>query len=80
MQLVELAKKAAKLPDLEFDWTGKEQWNEAVFDNKVETSEEIVKYIKALKGRVSEQSKMIHKLAEAYMKLKDIILEAEVGE
>lgn len=80
MQLVELAKKAAKLPDLEFDWTGKEQWNEAVFDNNIETPEEIIKYIKALKGRVSEQSRMLHGLTKAYMKLKDIILEAEIGE
>jgi len=71
MKLKKLAEKAAKLPDLEFDWGGAENATEEVLDQGVI-------YLKALKDRISAQSYMLHDLVEAYRKIKDVILEADV--
>ena len=37
MKLADLARKASRLPDLEFDWAGLEQWDSAVFEREVKT-------------------------------------------
>lgn len=78
MQLKKLAEKAARLPSLEFDWAGGEQWNSDVFDREVIDLPSSIAYIKKLKARVSAQSLMLHDLVNAYSKIKDVILEADV--
>ncbi len=78
MNLRTLARKAANLPDLDFDWAGIEQFHSEVFERSITDLPSVIGYILKLKERISEQSFMLHELAAAYMKLKDMILEAEI--
>ena len=78
MKLKTLAKKAASLPDLDFDWAGAEQFHSDVFDTNITDLPSVIGYIRELKERMAKQSFMLHELAAAYMKLKDMILEAEI--
>jgi len=78
MQLKKLAEKATKLPELEFDWTGEEQWARETFDCEITDLPRSIAYIKILKERISAQSFMIHDLVEAYKGVKDVILKADV--
>ena len=79
MKLSDLAKKAAALPDLNFDWAGPEQWHDGVFAKEVTTLPEAIKYIDALRKRMGEMSDGIFELRKAYEKMRDLMLDAEVG-
>lgn len=79
MNLKTLAKKAASLPNLDFDWKGIEQVHPEVFDREVIDLPSAIEYMRKLKERVAKQSFILKDLADAYMKLKDIILEAELN-
>ena len=73
MKLKNLAKKAARLPELSFDWGGVEHYrDETINDNT------IMKYILAIKTRTTEHSKAIADIVDAYNQLKDIILETDI--
>ncbi len=78
MKLKTLAQKAAKLPDLEFDWTGEEQWHSTVYDREIVDLPSLIGYVKLLRNRMAEQSRILNEITDAYMKLKEIILEAEI--
>jgi hypothetical protein len=81
MKLATLAKKAAALPeDIRFDWSGPEQWHENVFDREVKTLEEAIEYIKHLRLRMADYAMGLKELAGAYKQMRDIMLEAEVGD
>uniref|UniRef100_A0A6M3JEY7 Uncharacterized protein n=2 Tax=viral metagenome TaxID=1070528 RepID=A0A6M3JEY7_9ZZZZ len=47
MKLSELAKKAARLPHLEFDWAGVEQWNEESFTDNINNFDDLLSYIES---------------------------------
>lgn len=78
MNLAELAKKAAALPDLDFNWGGPEQWHPDVFKREVKTLPDAIKYIEQLRQRMGEYALALHDLTEAYKQLRDVILEADV--
>jgi len=78
MNLKTLAKKASNLPNLEFNWAGIEQWHPEVFSREITDLPSAIEYIQKLKERVAAQSFILKDLADAYMKLKDIMLEAEI--
>jgi hypothetical protein len=78
MRLATLAQKARELPDLDFEWGGPEQWHDEVFDRCITTLPEAINYINDLRKRMAVQSHAISSLKDAYEKMKDIILEAEV--
>ena len=77
MKLRELAKKAAQLPELEFDWAGPEQINDQLVKSELEVGN-VIEYILALKSRMSQQSIAIAELTKAYNQLKKIILDTEI--
>lgn len=79
MKLSELAKRAAALPDLEFDWAGPEQYSDYNFERATATPETQKLYLNELRRRLGEQSFALHKLANGYRQMRDLILEAEVG-
>jgi hypothetical protein len=78
MKLDDLAKKANALPRLEWEWGGPEHWHSDVFDKNVESLPDAIEYIKVLKDRMAAQSMILYQLFDAYRKMKDIMLEAEV--
>ena len=79
MKLADLAKKAAALPEIDFTWAGPEQFHPDVFAREVKTLPEAIKYIGQLRDRMATYARVLHDLTEAYAKLKEIMLEAEVG-
>jgi hypothetical protein len=78
MKLSELAKKANRLPDIEFQWTGAEQWHDEVFRTNVSSLPQAIDYINELRKRMAIQSYAIASLMDAYKKMKDVLLEADV--
>lgn len=80
MKLSDLAKKANDLPYLNFEWGGAEHFHEEVFDREVRTLPEAIIYIRQLRERMASYSLILHELTEAYRKMRDVMLEAEVGE
>ena len=80
MKLTDLAKKASDLQYLKFDWPGKEQFTQEVFEREVKDLPSVIAYVDNLRKRVGEQSYALHEMAQAFNKLSDLILEAEVGE
>ncbi len=78
MNLKTLAKKASRLPEIEFDFAGVERWHPEVFKKEVKDLKSVIRYIDNLRGRMEEQSDAIKSLAEAYEKLREIILEADI--
>lgn len=80
MKLSDLARKANRLPDLDFEWGGPECWHDDVFERQVQTLPEAIDYIKELKVRMEDHAGALRSVIEAYQCLKDIMLEAEVGE
>lgn len=77
MKLRELAKKAAQLPELEFDWAGPEQLNDQLVKSEFDEIG-IIDYIIALKHRMLKQSIAISELTKAYNQLRELILDAEI--
>lgn len=80
MKLKTLAEMASRLPAPSFDWTGPEQYHETVFASQVKTLEDAIRYIAALKDRMAAQSRAISELADAYTKLRDVVLEADISD
>ena len=81
MKLSDLAKKAAALPSIHtFEWVGVEQYHDSVFKNEVKTLPELIQYTDALRKRMAEYAGALEQLCQAYGKLRDLILEAQVGE
>ena len=78
MSLKSLAEKAARLPELDFDWPGPEQFDVTVFERDAKTHEGLQEYVARLRMRMREHTAAIATLKDAYMSLRDIILEAEV--
>ena len=78
MNLKQLAQMASDLPDLKFDYTGAEQFHPELFNRTVTDLPSVIEYVRQLKDRVATQSLMLKDLSDAYTKLRDIILEAEL--
>lgn len=78
MRLSDLARKAAALPDIEFEWPGAEHWHDDVFQREVKTVEDAKAYIDAMRKRMADYSFALAELVEAYRALRDAILAAEV--
>ena len=80
MKLATLAKKAASLPEVPFDWGGPEQFHDDVFKREVKTLPEAIAYIDQLRIRMAAYSMALHDLCKAYEGMRDLILEAELSE
>jgi hypothetical protein len=81
MKLATLAKKAAALPaEISFSFAGPEQWHNDVFTREVKTLEDAIQYVNALRGRMAEYAMALQDLADAYKQMRDLMLEAEVGD
>lgn len=80
MKLADLAKKANALPAMDFNWAGHEHWHDDVFDREVQTLPQAITYIKALKERMGAYALALHSLTEAYEKMRDIMLEADISD
>lgn len=78
MKLAVLAKQAAAMPKVEFEWAGAENWHPEVFKTRVTTLPQAIEYIDALRERMQQQSRAIDTLQAAYKQLVDLVLEAEV--
>lgn len=78
MKLATLAKKAAKLPDLDFEWPGVEQFSDFNFAEATKTPELLREYVDGLRQKMAAYSMAMHDLVEAYRQLKDLMLEARV--
>lgn len=79
MKIKEVLAHLESLPKpYEFDWPGPEQWHDGVFDSEVQTLEQAIAYIKALRERVSQQSFALHTLAERYNEIIHWIQEIEM--
>lgn len=79
MKVKEVLAHIESLPKpCEFDWPGPEQWHDEVFGSNVQTLEQAIAYIKALKERVSQQSFALHALAERYNEIIHWIQEIEI--
>lgn len=80
MKLAELAKKAAALPELiDFDFPGPERFHPEVFAREVKDLSGAIEYIDKLRGRMEEFSNAVGALAEAYQKMRDLLLAFDVG-
>ncbi len=80
MKLSDLARRAARLPVIDFEWGGPESWHEAVFKRTVTDLPTVISYVEALKVRAQAQTLALLKLKEAYETLRDLLLEAELDE
>lgn len=78
MKLATLAKKAAALPDFDFDWPGPEQFSDYNFQQATKTHEDLVKYTDGLRQKMASYSMALHDLVKAYKQMRDLMLEAEV--
>ncbi len=78
MKLKDLAEKAARLPDLDFDWSGPEQYHPDVFLSETNDLPSLRIYVEKLKDRIADQSRAIMRLKKGYEILRDIILEADI--
>lgn len=79
MKLAELAKRAKKLPDLEFDWPGPEHFHQSNFDTATDSPEKLRAYVNELRGQMAKYSFALHELGEGYRQMRDLMLEAEVS-
>ncbi len=80
MKVSDLARLAARLPEINFEWGGPECWHEDVFKRQVTDLPTMISYVEALKARAQAQTLAILELKMAYETLREIILEAEVDE
>lgn len=78
MKLAELARKASKLPDIDFEWPGPEQFSDYNFQEATKTHDDLVKYVDGLRQKMASYSMALHDLAGAYRQMRDLMLEAEV--
>lgn len=78
MKLSQLAKMAADLPTLDFNWPGPEQWHADNFDRNVADFDAMKEYVDALRHRIGEQSVALSKICEAFNQLRDAVLEARI--
>jgi len=78
MKLKDLAEKAARLPDLDFDWPGPEQYHSNVFLSETNDLPSLRVYVEKLKDRIADQSRAIMRLKKGYEALREIILETEI--
>lgn len=78
MKLSDLAKKASELPDLDFEWTGPEHFHDDSFARATDTPDKLRAYVDELRKKMATMSMAIHETVEAYRKMRDIMLEAEV--
>lgn len=78
MKLSALAKKAAALPELEYEWPGPEHFSDYNFAEATSTPEKLRAYVDDLRKKMAEYSMALHGLQEAYRQMRDLMLEAEV--
>lgn len=78
MKLADLAKKAAKLPDLDFEWPGPEHFSDYNFDEATNSPEKLRAYVNGLREAMAKYSFALKDLVDAYQKMRDLMLEAEV--
>lgn len=85
MKLSELAAKAAALPERpRFEWPGPEQFHDGVFkaavykDDGSPNFEGLIEYTDQLRKRMVEYSHAMHDLCDAYDKLREVVLAADV--
>ena len=79
VKLKDLIDHLDKLPrKIEFEASGVEFYHEEIMYKELETHEDMVRYIKALKERIRKQSLIIEKLADAYNGLINWIRELEI--
>lgn len=78
MKLAALAKKAKELPDIDFEWPGPEQFSDYNFAEATKTPELMREYVDGLRKKMAAYSMAMHDLVEAYRKMRDLMLEAEV--
>ena len=80
MKLVELAEKAAALPRfIKFDFAGPERFHPEVFAREVRDLPSAIAYIDRLRARMEEHSNAIMELADAYEKMRELLLAFEVN-
>ena len=78
MKLSVLAKKAKALPDFDYEWAGPEQFSDFNFKKATETPDGLRSYLDELRQKMATNSMALHHLTEAYRKMRDLMLEAEV--
>ena len=78
MKLKDLAEKATRLPDLDFDWSGPEQYHPDVFSSETNDLPALRIYVEKIKDRMADQSRAIVQLKKAYEILRDIVLETDI--
>lgn len=78
MKLAELAKKAAALPELNYQWPGPEHFSDYNFDEATKTPEKMHAYLNELRKKMASYSMALHELTEGYRKMRDLMLAAEV--
>jgi hypothetical protein len=78
MKLAVLAAKAARLPEIDFQWPGPEHFCQDVFDREVKTLPQAIEYIDDLRKSMAKYSMALHDLTTAYRTLRELMLEADV--
>lgn len=79
MKLSDLAKKAAALPNLDFEWPGPEHFSNYNFEEATNSPEKFRAYVDTLRQQMAKYSMALHELTEGYRKMRDLMLEAEVS-